>query len=139
MAKETDVALITREESRGSAALWFAVLGSPVAWLGHLGLNYVLEEWFACSPATTDRGEILGFSADEVSWTLNSLMALLAAAAGLTAVASWRRLRHASDGDRLERSQWMAFAGMVEGAIFLAAIVLGYLPPLLLDTCSTSP
>jgi hypothetical protein len=33
----------------------------------------------------------------------------------------------------------MAFAGMVEGAIFLAAIALGYLPPLLLDTCTTSP
>ncbi|HZA77667.1 MAG TPA: hypothetical protein VE623_14890 [Acidimicrobiales bacterium] len=139
MRTEQDAALITRQESRGSGALWFAVLGSPVAWLGSLGLNYPLEEVFACSPATTDRGEILGFGVDTVSWTLNSLMALIAAAAGLTALASWRRLRRASDGDRLERSQWMAFAGMVEGAIFLAAIVLGYVPPLLLDTCTTSP
>jgi hypothetical protein len=139
MPTEEDAALITRQESRGAAALWFAVLGSPIAWLGHLGISYVLEDVFACAPATTDRGEILGFSADEVSWTLNSLMLLIAAAAGLTALASWRRLRQASDGDRLERSQWMAFAGMVEGAIFLAAIALGYLPPLLLDTCTTSP
>ena len=139
MITDQDAALVTRQESRGSAALWFAVLGSPVAWVGSLALNYPLEEVFACAPATTDRGEILGFSADAVSWTLNSLMVLLAAAAGLTALTSWRRLRRATDGDRLERSQWMAYAGMVEGGIFLAAIVLGYVPPLLLDTCTTSP
>ena len=68
MSIDQDVRDITRRESRGSRALWFGVLGSPVAWLGHLLLNYSLEEWFACSPATTDRGEILGFSVDEVSW-----------------------------------------------------------------------
>jgi hypothetical protein len=139
MGIDQDVRDITRRESRGSRALWFGVLGSPVAWLGHLLLNYSLEEWFACSTATTDRGEILGFSVDEVSWTLNSLMVLTAAAAGLTALASWRRLRRASDGDVLEREQWMAFAGMVEGVIFVGAILLGFLPPLLLDTCATSP
>jgi hypothetical protein len=33
----------------------------------------------------------------------------------------------------------MAFAGMVEGAIFVGTILLGYLPPLLLDTCAVSP
>jgi hypothetical protein len=130
---------ITRQESRGSTALWFAVLGSPLAWGGHLLLNYSLEEWFACSPSATDRGEILGFTVDQVSWTLNSVMVLTAAAAGLTALASWRKLKRASDGDSLERCQWMAFAGMVEGAIFVGAILLGYLPPLLLDTCAVSP
>jgi len=139
MGIEQHVRDITRQEGRGSTALWFAVLGSPLAWGGHLVLNYSLEEWFACSPSTTDRGEILGFTVDQVSWTLNSVMALTAAAAGLTALASWRRLKRASDGDSLERSQWMAFAGMVEGAIFVGAILLGYLPPLLLDTCAVSP
>jgi hypothetical protein len=139
MSIDRDVRDITRRESRGSAALWFGVLGSPVAWLGHLLLNYSLEEWFACSPATTDKGEILGFTVGQVSWTLNSLMALTAAAAGLISLASWRRLRRASDGDVLDRERWMAFAGMAEGVIFVGAILLGYLPPLLLDTCATSP
>jgi hypothetical protein len=138
MSIDQHVRDITRQESRGSTALWFAVLGSPLAWGGHLLLNYSLEEWFACSPSATDRGEILGFTVDQVSWTLNSLMVLTAAAAGLTALASWRKLKRASDGDSLERSQWMAFAGMVEGAIFVGAILLGYLPPLLLDTCAVS-
>lgn len=139
MSIDQHVRDITRQESRGSTALWFAVLGSPLAWGGHLLLNYSLEEWFACSPSATDRGEILGFTVDQVSWTLNSVMVLAAAAAGLTALASWRKLKRASDGDSLERSQWMAFAGMVEGAIFVGAILLGYLPPLLLDTCAVSP
>jgi hypothetical protein len=139
MSIEQHVRDITRQESRGSTALWFAVLGSPLAWGGHLLLNYSLEEWFACSPSATDRGEILGFTVDQVSWTLNTVMVLTAAAAGLTALASWRKLRRASDGDSLERSQWMAFAGMVEGAIFVGAILLGYLPPLLLDTCAVAP
>jgi hypothetical protein len=139
MSIDQDVRDITRRETCVSRALWFGVLGSPVAWLGHLLLNYSLEEWFACSPATTDRGEILGFSVDQVSWTLNSLMVLVATAAGLTALASWRRLRRASDGDVLERERWMAFAGTVEGVIFVGAILLGFLPPLLLDTCVTSP
>ena len=138
MSIDQHVRDITRQESRGSTALWFAVLGSPLAWGGHLLFNYSLEEWFACSPSATDRGEILGFTVDQVSWTLNSLMVLTAAAAGLTALASWRKLKRASDGDSLERSQWMAFAGMVEGAIFVGAILLGYLPPLLLDTCAVS-
>lgn len=139
MSIEQRVRDITRQESRGSTALWFAVLGSPLAWGGHLLLNYSLEEWFACSPSATDRGEILGFTVDQVSWTLNTVMALTAAAAGLTALSSWRKLKRASNGDSLERSQWMAFAGVVEGAIFVGAILLGYLPPLLLDTCATAP
>ena len=130
---------ITRQESRGSLGLWFGVVGSPVAWLGHLGLNYALEEWFACSDSATERGEILGFSVDAVSLTVNSLMALIAAAAGLTALACWRQLTRASDGNTLERARWMAYAGMVEGAIFVAIILLGYAPPLLLDTCAGSP
>jgi hypothetical protein len=133
------VRAISRQESRGSLALWFGVLGSPAAWLGHLGLNYSLEEWFACSPATTDRGEILGFGVDAVSLVLNTVMALVAAAAGLTALACWRKLRAATDGNTLERAQWMAFAGTVEGAVFLGMILLGYLPPLILDTCATTP
>ncbi len=33
----------------------------------------------------------------------------------------------------------MAFAGMVEGALFVGIIVLGYLPVLTLGICETSP
>jgi hypothetical protein len=135
---EQTVAGITAEERQGSLALWFAVFGSPLAWGGHLIFGYVLEEWFACSPSATDRGKLLGLSVDQASIGFNSLMAAIAAAAGLTGLACWRRLRHATDGDTLDRSRWMAFAGAVEGAIFLPMILLGYLPPLVLGTCAIS-
>jgi hypothetical protein len=134
---EHDTGRAVPDKDGGSLALWFGVLGSPLAWLGHLFLNYSLEEWFACAPATTDRGEVLGFGVHDVSLVLNTVMALVAAASGLVALATCRRLRRASDGDSLERAQWMAFAGTVEGALFLAMILLGYLPPVLLDTCAT--
>ncbi|HEY7072405.1 MAG TPA: hypothetical protein VH479_19920 [Acidimicrobiales bacterium] len=134
---EHDTGTTVPGEGRGSFALWFGVLGSPLAWLGHLFLNYSLEEWFACAPATTDRGEILGFGVRDVSLVLNTAMALVAAASGLVALATWRRLRRVSDGDSLDRAQWMAFAGTVEGALFLGMILLGYLPPVILRTCAT--
>jgi hypothetical protein len=133
------VRTITRQETWGSVALWFGVLGSPLAWAGHLYLNYSLEEWFACSPSATDRGEILGFTVDQVSLSLNSLTAAAAAVAGLVAFRCWRKACRATNGDSTERARWMAFAGTVEGAVFLPMILLGYLPPLLLDTCATTP
>jgi hypothetical protein len=139
MRTEQDARTVTAEEGRGSVALWFGVLGSPAAWGGHLVLNYSLEEWFACAPATTDPGEILGFTVRQVSLTVNSLMALAAAAAGLVALGCWRRLRRVADGDTTQRARWMAYAGTVEGAVFLGMILLGYLPPLVLRTCATTP
>ena len=84
---------VTVDETRRSLLLWFAVLGSPLAWAGHLVLNYSLEEWFACSPSATHQGEILGFTVAQVSVVLNAAMALIAVAAGVTGLACWRRLR----------------------------------------------
>lgn len=132
---------ITADETRRSLALWFGVLGSPLAWAAHLVVNYSLEEWFACSPSATDRGEVLGFGVDTVSIAFNSAMLAVAAASGLVAYSCWRRLRSQGDDhppgdeDRAPRARWMAFVGWVEGILFVAIILLGYLPPLTLGTC----
>ncbi len=130
---------ISKDEGRRSLKLWFAVLGSPMAWSGHLGVNYSLEEWFACSTAAHHKGEILGFSVNTVSIAFNTLMVVIAAASGLVALACWKGLKDAKGDEKLERARWMAFAGMVEGAMFLGIILLGYLPPLTLGTCETTP
>ncbi|MCA1691370.1 MAG: hypothetical protein LC733_03885 [Actinobacteria bacterium] len=157
---------ISKEEGRGSLALWFGVLGSPLAWFGHLGANYSLEEWFACSNSAKERGEILGLGVDIVSILINTAMVAVAMASGLAAWSCWRKLRGAdaddadgggdvdvdvdvdnedgSEEDRLqeertERARWMAFAGIVEGALFLGIILLGYLPALTLGICETTP
>ena len=130
---------ISHEESRGSLALWFAVLGSPLAWGGHLLVNYSLEEVFACSSSAEDRGHVLGLSVHTFSLLFNSAMLALAVASGLVALRCWRRLRTSVDDERSERANWMAFAGVVEACLFVGIIVLGYLPALTLDTCKSTP
>jgi hypothetical protein len=134
---------ISRDEHRRSVLLWFGVLGSPLAWLGHLGVNYSLEEWFACSESARDKGEILGVGVKTISVVFNSAMVAVAVASGLVALSCWRKLKAGEedeDGDeRLERARWMAFAGGVEAALFLGIILLGYLPSLMLDVCETTP
>ena len=136
---------ISKDERRRSVALWFAVLGSPLAWVGHLGVNYSLEEWFACSESAHDQGEVLGIGVKTFSVVFNSAMVAVAVASGLGALGCWRKLK-AADGDEngdeddpTERARWMAFAGIVEAALFLGIIVLGYLPSLMLDVCETTP
>jgi hypothetical protein len=131
---------ISREESRGSLGLWFGVLGSPLAWGGHLMLNYSLEEWFACSESADKKGEILGIGVKTVSVALNSAMLAIAVLSGLVAFSCWRKLRGRQGDERLDRAQWMAFAGMVECALFTGIILLGYLPNVFLHaSCETTP
>ncbi|MDP8971112.1 MAG: hypothetical protein M3N52_11595 [Actinomycetota bacterium] len=130
---------ITGEESRGSLALLFGVLGAPVAWSGHLAVNYALEEWFACASSAPEPGLVLGLPVDTVSLAFNSLMAATALAAVLVALHCWRRLRSDDGDERMQRARWMAFAGVVESALFLVIILLGFAPPLMLGTCEYLP
>ena len=131
---------ISKEERRGSLSLWFAVLGSPMAWGGHLLANYSLEEWFACSHSSEHKGQIFGYSVHAVSIVINSLMLALAVASGLVAYSCWKKLRGQEGGEeRLERARWMAFAGIVEASLFTGIILLGYLPALIVGICETTP
>ena len=138
---DTDAArTITATETTRSWSLWFAVLGSPLAWFGHLIVNYSLEEWFACSPSAEHQGQILGVSLHTVGLMFNSAMVAVAAASGLAAFSCWGRLRRAGAGDeRLDRARWMAAAGIVEAVLFLPIVLLGFVPPLLLHVCEVAP
>jgi hypothetical protein len=139
---------ISKDEGRRSLKLWFAVLGSPLAWAGHLGINYSIEEWLTCSRSAKEQGEFLGLSTDALVLLVNTAMLAVAALSGLAAVSCWKSLRAAAGNDEggeeggdesTERARWMAFAGMVEGALFVGIILLGYLPTLIIGTCETSP
>lgn len=128
----------TREETVGSWALWVGVLGGPAAWLGHLLVNYSLEEWFACSPSAQDPGFVLGLPVHVFSVLVNSLMLAVAVASGVVALVCRRRPKDPDD-ERARRARWMATAGVIEGALFTGIILLGYLPLLLLGPCETTP
>ncbi len=130
---------VSKAEGRGSLLLWFGVLASPLAWAGHLGLNYSLEEWYACAPANEDKGQILGIGVHALSVLLNTAMLAIAVASGLVAYACWKKLRARAEDETADRARWMAFAGIVEGCLFVGIILLGYLPVLFLATCENTP
>ncbi|HEX2192849.1 MAG TPA: hypothetical protein VHH09_06605 [Acidimicrobiales bacterium] len=150
---------VSKDERRRSVALWFGVLGSPLAWVGHLGGNYSLEEWFACSESAHEEGKVLGLGVEPFSLLFNSAMLALAVLSGLVAYRCWKKLQGPggggdtgadqagegqSGGDEegsasRDRARWMAFAGIVEGCLFVGIILLGYLPGLFLDVCETAP
>ena len=130
---------ISKDEGRRSLKLWFAVLGSPVAWAGHLGVNYSLEEWFACSRSNEHPGKILGIHSNTLSLLTNGVMLAVAVASGLVALRCWRQLKGKNAAEGGDRARWMAFAGTVEGALFVGIILLGFLPGLVLQACEGSP
>lgn len=130
---------ITKAETRESRALWFGILGSPLAWAAHLVASYSLEEWFACSPSAGDPGKILGVSVDTMAILVNSALAVVAAASLLTALTCRRRLPPANGDEALARARFMALAGIIEGALFVPAVLFGLVPPFLLGTCQTTP
>lgn len=129
--------LITREESRGSAALWFGVLGAPIAWVFHMTIGYSLEEWFACSPSTSSPGEILGVDVRAWAIGITVVFAAVALAAGLVAARCWRRAKE--DGGTGGRARWMGMVGVMNSALYLVIILGGLGPALLLSVCEASP
>ncbi len=123
---------ITRRETRGSFLLWFGVLGAPLAWAAQLVLNYSLEEWFACSPATRTRGLVLGLEVDLVATVITGVLAAVALAAGLVSV---RCLRSTEAGTPGSRVRWMAVVGVMNSVLYLIIILFSFGPPLIIGTC----
>lgn len=130
---------ITRVETVESRSLWFAVLGSPLAWATHLVVSYSLEEWFACSASAARPGEILGLSVRTLALSVNGVLAVVAAASLAAAIGCRRRLPPGTDEEGIDRARWMALAAIVEGALFLPAILVGLLPPFMLGVCEAAP
>ena len=139
MSNSSDAAAITRREGRGSALLWVAVLGGPIAWAGQLLVNYSLEEWFACAPATTEEGLVLGATVTGFALAVTLALAILATVSGVVAVSCLRRIRTEAEDDTSQRARWMAVAGVMNSVLYLLLIVASFGPPLFLDVCRTTP
>lgn len=135
----SDATAITRQEVRGSVLLWFGLLAAPLAWLTQLVLNYSLEEWFACAPATTVGGEVLGMSVRTIAFGVTTVLATLAAAGGLAAASCLKKLRSAAGGDTSDRARWMAMAGVMNSILYFLITLASFGPPLLLRVCESTP
>jgi hypothetical protein len=115
-----------REPPVPRLALWFALLGGPIAWSAHLLASYPLVS-VACQLQTTAPLNLI-----------TAITATLAAAAGITGAVAHRRIGQDGPGglgDSYARARFMALAGLIAGAFFTFVILVEGLPPLLQDPC----
>ena len=122
-----------------SALLWFGALGAPTAWAVQLVVNYSLEEWFACAPATTDRGQVLSMQVPTAALLTSGALTLVAVVAGAVSISCYRKIREDDADEVAGRAKWMALAGIMNSVLYLIVILASFGPPLLLDVCEVSP
>ena len=122
-----------------SALLWFGTLGGPAAWTVQLIVNYSLEEWFACAPATTVRGEVLGITVPTTALVVTAATTLIAVAAGLVSLRCYRKITDDPADEVVSRARWMALAGIMNSVLYLIVILASVGPPLVLDVCELGP
>jgi hypothetical protein len=126
MSPETVDGTRAFREPRGVLGLWFALLGGPVAWMLGLGADYNLVR-LACAKGTM------------LPLHLVSLATLLLAASA--AAMAWRDWHRAGPewpgegGSVLDRSRFMAAAGLGSGTFFSLVILAQWLAKLFLDPC----
>lgn len=128
---------ITRREGRGSILLWFGILTAPTCWATQMVVNYSLDELISCSPASQTRGVVLGVTAESIILIVNVVLTLVSVLALASAL---RCLKKTGSGDDSTggRARWMALSGVFVSALFIAMILVGFGPPLLLDACVVS-
>jgi hypothetical protein len=118
-----------RESTPVRAALWYSLLGGPIAWSAHLLASYPLVS-VACQLGTTTPLHLV-----------TAITAAIAAGAGLTGALVYRRVPRQSDaglGNGPARARFMALAGTFAGAFFTFVILVEGLPPILHDPCLRS-
>lgn len=116
-----------------SPVLWFAVLGAPAAWIVQLGLGYWLAE-AECSPT----GGQWGISLQAWGIVVTALAAATAAAAGLTALALFRRDGDKDDPPPAGRIAFLAWVGLTVAALFLVLIAMTGAGILAFHVCNQS-
>ncbi|HEX8363419.1 MAG TPA: hypothetical protein VF613_25080 [Longimicrobium sp.] len=113
-------------EGRGIAALWFAVLAGPIAWMLGLNVQYSLVR-VACAKSAM------------LPLHLLSLATLaLAVAGGVVAWREWRRAGAEWPGEgpgTLPRSRFMAALGLLTSPLFALTILAQWVANLFLNPC----
>src|SRR6266496_5183001 len=110
--------------SSRSFALWFGLLGPPLAWGAHLIMGDGIFE-FGCAKAFSHK-EILGVPLSTAAIIETALMAAIAALGGVLSYRAWQLLRKERDGTSLDRATSMAVVGMASGVFYLLIILFGF-------------
>lgn len=123
-------------------ALWFGLFGAFAAWSLQTLINYALVA-HACYPGFVPRAVPIIGGVSTIALGVSIITLLVALAASLTALSSWRATR-SERGGRAERllevgdgrTRFMAAAGLILSGIFTLTIVLNGVPLFMLPTCS---
>lgn len=116
----------------GIAVLWAGWWLAGAAWALHLAIGWTVVDWY-CHNRT-------GISAASISWILNLVSLTAIAMAGAGIVLAWRNRRRLGQGaeggqNPLDRSGFMARAGILISCFFLGIILMQSLPNLILGPC----
>jgi hypothetical protein len=131
---------VTRAETRESLLLWFGILAAPLAWTAQILVAPDLAEILCYRGAAgSGHSRVYGLPLESVLFALNVALTAVAVAGVIVSFACWRRVRGAHDPTPAQRATWMALAGILVSALFLIAIVIGFIPLYFLESCTTSP
>jgi formate hydrogenlyase subunit 3/multisubunit Na+/H+ antiporter MnhD subunit len=114
-------------------AVWFGLLGAPLAWSLQELVNVSLAG-YACFPHDTPLAAPLWPNLVGIAMGVDVVALVACVAAGLAAFYSWRRSREEKPGDAGQllgsgdgRTRFMAMAGMMTSMLFLIATLLAIL------------
>jgi hypothetical protein len=130
---------VTRAETRQSLLLWFGVLAAPLAWTAQVIIAPDLAE-ILCYPgaAGSGRGNVWGIGLEVFLVGVTAVATAVAALGVAVSVACWRRLLASDDATPARRATWMALSGILVSALFLIAIMVGFIPMVFLESCTPS-
>lgn len=129
---------LPRERRVALLPLWFGLLAGPVAWSVHLLVGLILVS-AGCGAGYG------GFSLfrlpgwESVLLLFTAALALITAAGGIVAFASWRKTGEGADtnaGGPRGRNGFLAAAGVYTSLIFLAGILLVAIAIATLNNCA---
>lgn len=113
----------------GAWAMWFGILGAPVAWSLQQLVNAPLLA-HACYPKDVPIAEPIWANAGSVALAVELVAIVVCVVAGLTGWRNWRRTRAEKEGSAHHlmeagdgRSRFMAMVGMICSGLFLLATV----------------
>lgn len=118
-----------------SLVLWFGVLAPPLAWGAHLVLGDLIFE-LGCAPGVGGR-DLFGLGLEAWALIQSVVLGAVVVAAGMGALAAWRRLQRHPDGTRWSRAHAMALAGVASGALYGLLVLFGLVSVFFLDGCVT--
>ena len=122
-------------------AIWFGLLGAPIAWSLQELVNVSLAG-YACYPHDVPLATPLWPQLGVLSFSVEAIAIIIAIAAGVVALTNWRRSRDEKPGDAHQllgsgdgRTRFMAMAGMMTSLLFLIGIALSALNLVAVPPC----